>query len=262
MRGRIARCATLLLAGGLLPAWLGCATMGAAERQENTRKATSHVDVGADHLANGRAALALREFRLAERIDPDNARVQYALGGGYLAQGKLAEGEKHLRRAVAIYPEHHDARQSLAALLIKTGRYEEAIGECERLVDDPTYTTPWVALTNRASAEFMLERLDAARDSLALALDYRDRYWPAMLTLAGLENKQGRHDEAIRLYREVIALEPGPGVEAEVNYRLAEIHVSLGRRQQAVAYLSAAVARDPGSRWAKQSQKYLKQLHP
>lgn len=263
MQGRLDRFATLGLAVALLaPTGLGCATQSAAERQHATRKAASHVAVGADHLANGRPALALREFRLAERLDPENPRPHYALGGAYLAQGKLEDGERHLRRSLELYPDHHDARQSLAALLIKTARYEEAIRECDRLVDDPTYTSPWVALTNRASAEFMLGRLDEARDTLALALDYRDRYWPAVLTLAGIESKLGRRLEAIRLYREVIALDPGPGVESEVNYRLAEVHVSLGQRQQAVGHLTASVARDPGSRWAKQSQEYLKRLHP
>ncbi len=253
--------------GALVAAWLlaggaGCATTSQAERADASRKAASHVEVGADHLANGRPALALREFLMAQRLDPGDARTQYALGGAYLAQGKVDQAETHLRRALDLYPDHQDARQSLSALLIKTARYDEAIAECDRLIDDPTYPYPWVALTNRASAELMLGRADDARDTLALVLDYRESYWPAILTLAGVEKETGRRTEALRLYRQVLEAGPGPGVESEVNYRLAEIYVEMGRRGDALGHLTASVARDPSSRWAKRSQEYLKKLHP
>jgi Flp pilus assembly protein TadD len=73
---------------------MGCATQATkAEKNLNSRKASSHVEIGGDHLANGRSALALREFRAAEKLDPDNATVHYGLGDAYLSRGKrkLAE---------------------------------------------------------------------------------------------------------------------------------------------------------------------------
>ena len=262
MRRYEAPWAWALLALGLLGSGLGCATIGGGrDPGESARKAASHLSVGGDHLANGRGALALREFLAAERLDPKNASVQYALGDAYLAQRKRVEAEQHLRRALELFPAYHDARLSLSALLLMQKRYDETIPECDRLVDDPTFTAPWRALTNRAWAEYKLGRVEQARDTLALAREYRQNYWPAMLALAILEGETGRRLEAIRLFQDIIAVGPGASVESEVNYRIAEVYVALGKRREAMGHLSTSVARAPDSQWAKKSQEYLRRLH-
>lgn len=240
---------------------LGCATSSARHEQEqNARKAASHVEIGGDHLANGRSALALREFMAAEKLDPDNARVHYALGDAYLARGKRPKAEEHMRRALAISPDYHDARLFLSALLLMEKRYEDAVAECDLLIDDPTFQSPWRALTNRGWALFKLDRPEEARDTFRLAREYRHEYWPATLALAIVESETGRRLEAIRLYREIIAQGPGATVESEVNYRLGEIYVALGKRREAMGHLTTSVARSPDSPWAKKSQEYLKIL--
>lgn len=240
----------------------GCITTQRGEQEASAaRKAASHLALGVDHLSNGRSALALREFLAAESLDPENPRVHYALGDAFLIRGKRAESEKHLRRAVELHPGHHDARLSLSALLLAERRYAEAVGECDRLIDDPTFPDLWRALTNRAWAEHKLGRTEDARRSLELAHEYRTDYWPATLALAIVENETGRPLEAVRLLRDIIALSPGPTVESEVNYRLAEIYVALGKRREAMGHLTASVARAPDGPWAKKSQEYLRLLH-
>jgi Tfp pilus assembly protein PilF len=240
---------------------LGCASLGGATSAENAAKASARLDVGTDHLANGRSALALREFLAAEKLDPKNARVHYALADAYLARGKRTEAERHARRSLELFPDYHDARLFLAALLLVEKRYAEAIPECNRLIDDPTFPSPWRALTNRAWAEYKLGRTKEARESIALAREYRMNYWPATLALAIFESDAGRRPQAIRLYQEIISQGPGPAVESEVNYRMAEVYVALGKRREARGHLTASVARAPESQWAKRSQAYLKRLH-
>ena len=249
------------LASAIAASGLGCATITGDATPQDARKAASHVQVGGDHLANGRSALALREFLAAEKLDTKNAQVHYALADAYLARGKRAESEKHARRALALFPDYHDARLFLTALLLLDRRYAESIPECNRLIDDPTFESPWHALTNRAWAEYKLGRAKEARDSLAQAREYRANYWPATLALAIFEGDAGHRVEAIRLYKDIIAQAPGASVESEVNYRLAEIYVKLGKRKEAVGHLTTSVARAPESQWARKSQEYLKRLH-
>lgn len=262
MRGSHTRTATGLVLAALAATAVGCVTSGPQDQDSYAlRKADSHLSIGIDHLSNGRSALALREFLAAEKLQPRNARVHYALADAYLARGKRDEAEKHLRRAIDIYEDHQDARLSLSALLLTERRYEEAIEECDWLIDDPTFPEPWRALSNRAWAEYKLGRVEEARESLALAREYRADYWPATLALAILENDQGRRLEAVRLLRDVIHLDPGATVESEVNFRLAEIYVALGKRHEAMGHLTTSVARAPEGPWAKKSQEYLKLLH-
>lgn len=240
---------------------LGCATPNQrAEQRDRARKAVSHLNIGVDHLDNGRTGLALREFMTAEALDPSNAQVQYALGEAYLSRDKRAESEQHFRRALEIHPGYHDARLSLSTFYILEERYEEAIAECDVLLEDPTLPGPWQALANRGWAQHKLDRNSEARRSFELALEYRSDYWPASLSLAILEAEEGRRMEAISLFDHIIALEPGPRVESEVNYRLAELYISLGKRNRAMKHLARSVASSPDGEWARKSEAYLKLL--
>jgi tetratricopeptide (TPR) repeat protein len=99
-----------------------------------------------------------------------------------------------------------------------------------------------------------------AREQLDLAIEYNRNYWPALLSLGILEQKEGRPVEAISFFRLAIEQEPAPGARAEANYRMAEIYVSLGKRKQAVDHLMAAVAQTPEGKWGKKSEEYLKIL--
>jgi type IV pilus assembly protein PilF len=260
MRGvRYAIAAVCLVVVTLLAT--GCATaQKQAEERQRLRKANSHLDIGVGYLESGRTALALREFLTAEKLDPRNARIQYALGEAYLARGKVEESELHLKRALELYPDHHDARLSLTALYLLQERHPEVIEQCDMLVDDPTFPAPYRALGNRGLAQMRMGLSHEARQSLDLALDYNAQYWPALLTLATLEAEEGHRLEAIGLLQEILQLEPGPRVESEVNYRLAEIYISLGKRQRAIGHLSTSVTRAPEGPWAAKSQEYLKLL--
>ena len=260
MRGvRYAIAAVCLVLATLLAT--GCATaQKQAEERQRLRKANSHLDIGISYLESDRGALALREFLIAEKLDPRNARIQYALGEAYLAQGKLDECEIHLKRALELFPDYHDARLSLTALYLMRERYAETVEQCDLLVNDPTFPAPYRALANRGLAQFNMGRSAEARQSLELARDYNAEYWPALLTLATLEAEQGHRLEAIGLLQQILELGPGPRVESEVNYRLAEIYISLGKRQRAIGHLSASVTRAPEGPWAAKSQEYLKLL--
>jgi type IV pilus assembly protein PilF len=240
----------------------GCTTArGRAENADRARRATAHLNLGMDHLQSGRSALGLRELLVAESLDPTNPLVQGALGEAYFSSQKLKEAESHFLNAIRIDPDYHEATLSLSALYIVLARYEETIALCAGLADDPTFPGPSRALANLGWAQFQLGRLDEARKAFAQALEFNDKYWPAMLSMATLEAHQGRRMEAIAMLQRVIDLSPGPRVEAEANYRLAENYIALGRRDRAVGHLTTAVARAPDGEWGRRSEEYLKLLH-
>jgi Tfp pilus assembly protein PilF len=244
-----------------VPFQTGCATTAEREAaRQASRQAKARLAIGADHLKEGRNALALREFLVAQKYDARDPEVQNALAEAYFAQGKRATSEKHYRRAIELNPDYHEARLSYAVLLIVEQRYAEAAIECEKLVDDPTFSGPWRALANLGFAEIQLGKLTEARKHLELALEFRKDYWPATLSLAQLELKEGHKLEAITLLREVLELAPGAAVEAQANYQIAEIYISLGQRERAVTHLSTAVAQTPDGLWGRRSEEYLKLL--
>ena len=105
-----------------------------------------------------------------------------------------------------------------------------------------------------------LGELRTARETLIAALDYRPRHWPAHLNLGIVEREMGHHLRAIEWFEEALTNQMGSNPEAEVNYRLGELYVSLGNREKAIAHFDAAYAGSPYGSWGKQSKSYLEIL--
>jgi Tfp pilus assembly protein PilF len=254
-------CVVLALVAAL---GLGCASGGGsaqrAEDKANRRKAVARYNVGVHHLSEGRTALALRELRVALDKAPDDPWIHLALAEGYRRKSSPSEAETHLRQALLIDPGFQQAQLTLSALLVQIGQYDQAVIESQKLVDDPTFEAPWRAHTNLGWALFKLGRLPEARQNLELALEYRPYYWRAALDLGILEAEAGHKLEAVKLFQKTLEMEPGTMAVAELNYRLGEIYVSLGRREEALAHLSQAAATRPNGNWGKRSEDYLKLL--
>lgn len=250
-----------LAAVWLLGGASGCATSNARlDDQQSRKRAYAHFNIAADHMDNGRVELAVRELLMAERLDPENVRVQHSLAIAYLQKGKQAEAEQRLERILNLRPQILEVRYNLSTLYLNQGRYEDCIEQSKILFDDPTFPAPWRALTNWGWAAYRLGDVGVAREQLEYARDHNGGYWPTFLNLGILEQDQGNKMEAIRSYERVLGLLPGPSATAEANYRLAEIYVSMGKRREAMGYLRTAVAKAPDDPWGRRSEEYLKKL--
>ncbi len=240
---------------------VGCASTGSNQQtKKEVTEARSHMNLGIDYLRTDRVELGLREFLIAETLDPKNARIQYAIGDAYLLKGKYEQAELHYRNTIALAPDFHEARLNLSGLLLGSERYEEARAESDFLADSATFPAPWRALANRGWAEYKLGRTEEARRTLELARDFSPSYWPSLLSLGILDMEQGQRLEAISHFREVLENRPDPNAAAEANYRIGEIYVALGNRERAVSHLMAAVASAPGGQWSTKSEEYLQLL--
>jgi type IV pilus assembly protein PilF len=259
---RLARVPLAAMALCLLGA-LACATGGPGPdeaAQESQRQAVAHYNLGVHHLGQGNTALAIRELLAAEQLDPVDPWIQLTLAEAYRRKAKVEDCERHLHKALAIDPDFHNARLTLSALYIQTGRFEEAVTEGRKLADDPTFPAPWRAHSNLGYALFKAGHIQEARENLQLALEYRSYDPKTLLNLAELEAETGHKLKAIGLLKKVLEHDPGALAESEVNYRLAELFVSLGKRDEALAHLSRAVEARPNGPWAKRSQEYLELL--
>lgn len=245
----------------------GCVTTSSEAEINEHKQAVAIRDVGIDHLSAGRTAMAIRKLQQSLDMDPDDPQTVLWLGEAYRRKGMLARSEEMLLRSIELSSDdttgrtHQEAILNLSALYIQMKRYDDAISRSELLIHDPTFGTPWRPLTNRGWAQFQLGSYPEAEQSYRDALDFYPTYWPARLNLGILEQKRGRHVEAIRQFE--LALENGrlgPDALAEVNYRLAEVYVALGRRQRAIEHFSVAIEQSPYGEWGTQSKSYLELL--
>jgi Tfp pilus assembly protein PilF len=257
------RCLVLIWAVGPMACVTTTTVNGSsADGQEMSaeRKAEARRDLGIDHLSKGRTAMAIRTLLEAQRMNPMDYETHLWLGEAYRRKNLLDKAEGQMLEALALKPDYHATRINLTGLYIQMERYEDAIAESKILVQDPTFPTPWRALTNQAWAEFKLERYDDARASLDMALDFHPTFWPALLNMGILESVLGNRLAALERFEEVVQQDPGGRVMAETRYRMGEMFVSMGHRDRAIRYFSDAIDLSPHGPWAEQSKRYLKML--
>ncbi len=262
VRIHVWRAVCIVLAGmWMLSGASGCATSKArADDRQGQKRAYAHFNMAADHMNNGRVELAVRELLSAERLDPDNMQVQHALAIAFLRKGKQKEAEQRFEKILTLNPQALEARYNLSTLYLNQGRYAHCIEQSKILLDDPTFTTPWRALTNWGWAAYKLGEPGVAREQLEYAREHNGGYWPTLLNLGILEQAQGNRMEAIRSYEQVLGLSPGPSATAEANYRIAEIYIAMGKQRKAMGHLRTAVVKAPDDPWGKKSEAYLKTL--
>ena len=139
------------------------------------------------------------------------AEEHYRRAYTLLSQGRQEAGEAALRKALAAAPDHEKARELLALVLIRGGRLVEA-GEVLREG----------LRRNRGHRQLVriyAEVLDRQQRT-AVAVRLLEQYRPARIErdpayfalLAAYYRKQGHHQDAASLYRQLTRLRPDNGV--------------------------------------------------
>jgi len=129
----------------------------------------SVIFVNRDDFANGEKELE----ELLKRV-PDDAGVNNDLGYLYADQGKrLEEAESMIRKAVAEDPENSAYLDSLAWVLYKRGKYEEALRNIEKAIAIARRSSPDGTLFDHlGDILFRLKRFDKARAAWSEALEH------------------------------------------------------------------------------------------
>ena len=186
------------------------------------------------NLANALAGLgryddSIAAFRAALGLKPDFAEALYGLGSVLHQIGKLSEAESAYRKILRLAPGNLAALQALGAVLIDAGRFAEAESALRRGVAEPGEARLKAALHhNLATAQ---RRQNKNEEGLA-NLEKAQALNPAlpnldMLRAEALEDLQ-RHDEALAVWRQVLAREP---LEPRWHQAYNDLLYRLGREE-------------------------------
>lgn len=194
---------------------------------EQTRVEENTVaSVSKDKIANARAAIPVEKKPGAKsgsvssdmavmdkRIKPfaanEKAESEYRRAADLLQKGRLPDAEKHLRLALKIDETHTPGRELLAGVLLQQGHWREAQELLERGIDTVPAHYPFAQLLARVYVEH-------GADQKALAVMEGNRRYGAenpeyLAFLAALYQRGGKHAEAIKVYNEVLTLNPREG---------------------------------------------------
>ena len=135
----------------------------------------------------------------------------YNQGVRALQQGQNAAAEQLFRSALDSNPDNAAAREALTALYARSGRGPEAeqllaAGLTLNTGNRPRFAKLYASLLMQRGADAQaIQVLDANKPDIHADADY-------YALLAALEQRSGRNREAVALYRQLLAVDPGQGV--------------------------------------------------
>jgi Flp pilus assembly protein TadD len=212
-----------LISGTLLAVALGA--LGAVYMQEPAETAAVNPTSVSDPLAARRAAgAAVAAAKETESLPADAAGQTEAAG----SSGDGARLLEQYRQAVEARPQDADARTSLAQVLVRLKRTEEALPHFERAIAlDPQRPAHYVQLGNAFS---QLQRWGEAVDVLRRAQQLQPADPVTTLDLAKALQRNGNGTAAVDELRKAIGLAPN---DASIRFALAESFEAQKKWQEA-----------------------------
>jgi TolB-like protein/Tfp pilus assembly protein PilF len=185
------------------------------------------------------------------------------------------EAERHFKRALELNQAYAPARHWYGWFLTIMGRHDEAIAQLQwaKQLDPFSLGVNWFLSASLCLAGRYEESAERARELIAL----EPHFWPGHWALGAARTYQGDFGEAVAAYRKAGELDASPmirGALAHVHalageteeaqailselkhaetdtyvppYYLALIHLALGERDEALAYLERAYEERDGS---------------
>lgn len=177
----------------------------------------------------------------ALRLEPgnfSNSLLLSNLGIVQTRQGKLEEALESFRLGLSIAPRSSVIRTNRARTLLQLGRYEDALSDLnETLSIDSLQEWP---LQVRGRLLISSDPEEARKNFETLKRHYPSN--PASRTgLAALAEKEGKGDEALRLYAEALGMEDDP----DTRFMRILLEINMNRYSEASEEISDAIKAYP-----------------
>jgi len=196
----------------------------AVKKLDPSASAREHLEVGREHLVNGRLNEAIAELSMAASIDRKLSEAHSLLGVAYDKKGLSDRAKDSYEQAVKEEPEDAQSLNNLGFSLYQNGNYRAAVDRLKRAVklapnDDRILNNLGLALCRLGKFQDAFKHFARAAGPLN-----------GNLNTARMLERFGRDDDAIRYYEDARRIDPSSTVALR---RLADLYERTGKPQQA-----------------------------
>jgi tetratricopeptide (TPR) repeat protein len=194
----------------------------------------------------GNSGAAETDLRQAIKLNPDDADAYYFLGQAVDSQCGMLEAQDALHRAVQLRPDVSAYQSGEGYCQARRREWPQALQSAQRAIElDPQ---SWFAYYVRAWAYYEQGEYAKAATDFRPAHALEPGNSEAAFWLGrSLQLSHGKMDDAIKAYRESIAINPG---YLDAHVYLAEILNNSGQHEAALTELDAALKLDSKNVWA------------
>jgi type IV pilus assembly protein PilF len=174
-----------------------CITTGDGGRKISSKDAAkANIDLGVAYMQKGQLQLAKDKLERAEKQDPGNFKVHWAMASLSEHLNQPAEAERQYQAALKLSPGNSEIANTYAVFLCKAGKVDKALPLFDGVIRDPLYSTPWAAAANAAVCLRADKRNADAIPYLQRALNLRPDFVTAVVEMADLQISLGKPEVA------------------------------------------------------------------
>ena len=195
--------------------------------------------------ADGEFQEALKEFRRAVELDPDDGHLRCEYAEALRDFGILPEAEEQARKAVGLLPEDPSARRALGQILLARARDREGIEASIPPLKKANELQPGEPAGAVALGQAYL-RLERPAEAAAVLARVQDRARSPLLPLLYGEalEKSGRPEEAEEVYQGVLRMDEE---NTGASLGLLRVYQATRSYDKALPILALLVGKQPGN---------------
>lgn len=183
---------------------------------------------------------AIMLLRESIKYGPDFADAYSSLASLLAEQGRFKEAEDVYQAGIRYCPDSSDLHNNYAVFLVDAGFPEKAVAHYQQAIQlSPRHH---VAVVNLGRLYRSLGENSKAEEWYRRALQVA-RTAEVLSPLGALYYNTGRHEEALDVYREAVALQPA---QRELRLALAQVLAVVGQTGEAEQITSRIVSEEPG----------------
>lgn len=203
-----------------------------------------NTQLGAGYAREQLYPLAVQKLELAISERSDYARAHATLAFVYARMGKTNEAEAEYQKALTLAPNSPDTLNDYGVFLCSNGRGMQAQNYFERAAQNPSYSTPEMALTNAGVCLRNLGHMSEAMRKFREALRINANFPLALDQMAQLAFQEKKFLEAQAFeqrYQDVASAGPA------MLFLVIRTERALGNQKKAKEYEVLLIQKYPGS---------------
>jgi len=249
----VLRKVSALLVGGALLA----GALANAQTEAEIDQAIQGFNRGKTFHQERRYEDAVREYRKAVKLDPENPFIFNAMGLALASLGSFRESLESFNRALTINPDLTDVYNNIGMVYAESGERDKAFEAFGRAVRNPNYLTPEKALYNIGSLYFEDGNYELALTFFKRSVEKKPEFvlgyrglGKVMLAVDDIEGAEIEFKKALDLF----------DADLESLFQLARIHQQRGDAEQASALYRRVVEVDRLSTYGQLAREQLEAL--
>ena len=247
-----------LLIGTVMAFLIVCSVGCTANIEAQKNQAKAIRELGEAYLAEGKYTAAYQQLVKAEKLDPRDPYVHYALGNFYYGKGKYNQAIEEYKKALDLKPDLASVRNNLGTAYLAKGDWDAAIAWFKELIDNYIYVTPHYSLSNLGFAYYKKKEYQVSEKYYLEALNLEPKFIIALSGLGKTYLAMGKTNEAVAALKKAIELAPD----------IAELYLDLGNAytvsrdlKKALQSYNKVVELAPNTPLARAAQEKGKKLY-